>query len=509
MTDAVNFNRVTGLASGMDIEGMVKKLMTAEKVPLNKIAAQKTKLTWKQEAVRSLNLDIKSFIDNTQSMRLQSTFGIFNTVSSDATVVTAKGTPSGSESVVKFNSITALATSASTSTSIAGGLDGNVATQINPDALLNATTFATAPAATGTFTINALQKDGTYKSKTISYDTSVDTLNAVLGRINSAGIGVTAFYDKGADSVVMSTNATGKGTTGVSLQLTDNTGNLLIGTLGLVNSDGTDAAFTMNGVSTTRQSNTFTVNGIEYSLLKTTATTVTVEAKRDVDGIITKIKDFVDKYNTMLSKMNTKVNEPVYRNYQPLTEEQKAAMKDTDIVNWETKAKSGLLSRDMTLQQAINGLRTDAYSTVQGLPAGALNQLNSIGITTGAYTDNGKLVIDETKLRNALTKNPDQVIAVFTNYNATDSTQNGIAWKLYKRANDTINKFTKMAGSGTSVYDSSQFGKDLTKFQTQIDQWNVKLANKENAYYKKFTAMETALNRLQQQSSNLISKMGG
>ncbi|MFD0696240.1 flagellar filament capping protein FliD [Paenibacillus sp. GCM10027628] len=490
-TSSTNYSRVTGLISGMDTDGMVKKLMDAERIPLDKIMGQKQKLQWKQDAIRQLNVDIQTFITGTKDMRLQSSFALFTSNSSDPTVVTSKGTGSGANQVAQFSNITQLASAGQ-----------SVGTQVVANADANLT-------AAGSFTVQALQTDGTYKSTTINY-TTADTVNGILSKINSSGIGATAFYDKNSGQVVMSANATGKGTTDVALKLTDTTGNLLTGTLGLSSSDGKNAMFTVNGLTTFSQSNTFNFSGIQYTLNKVNAGTVSVSTTRDVDGIVNKIKDYLTQYNTMLDKINGKASETVYRSYQPLTDAQKAEMKDTDIQAWEAKAKSGVLNNDSILQQASYGFRNDAYSTVQGLPTGSANQLSSIGITTDAYQTQGHLIIqDETKLRAALTNNPDQVIQMFTNYSATDSTQNGVAWKLYNRANSTISQLAAVGGSGTSYYDNSIIGKNITDYNTQINDWNIKLKDKETAYYNKFSAMETALSRLQSQSSNLISQMGG
>ncbi len=44
--------RVGGLASGMDIEGMVEKLMEAERMPLVRLQQQQETLTWKRDSFR-------------------------------------------------------------------------------------------------------------------------------------------------------------------------------------------------------------------------------------------------------------------------------------------------------------------------------------------------------------------------------------------------------------------------------------------------------------------------
>ena len=53
--------RVGGLASGMDIDALVEKLMSAERVPLNKLQQKKQTYEWQRDAYRGVNTKLKTF----------------------------------------------------------------------------------------------------------------------------------------------------------------------------------------------------------------------------------------------------------------------------------------------------------------------------------------------------------------------------------------------------------------------------------------------------------------
>ena len=53
--------RIGGLASGMDIDALVEKLMNAERAPLNKLTQKKTTYEWQRDAYRDVNTKLKTF----------------------------------------------------------------------------------------------------------------------------------------------------------------------------------------------------------------------------------------------------------------------------------------------------------------------------------------------------------------------------------------------------------------------------------------------------------------
>lgn len=288
---------------------------------------------------------------------------------------------------------------------------------------------------------------------------------------------------------------------------------------------GVDAKVTLDGQLLTRSSNTFAVNGVTYSLLKSSATQQTVSVSQDTNSVYDNIKNFVDKYNEVIDKINTKLNEKYDRNYQPLTDDQKSGMKDDEITKWETKAKTGLLKNDPILQDVVYNMRRALSDSVTDSSGSSIN-LSSIGITTGPYQDNGKLVIDENKLSAAIQNDPDTVANLFTkqssvSYSAATTSElrtqryneEGLAYRLSDILDDNI-RTTSGKGSlllkagitGDTTEFTSLIYNEINGYDKDITSLTAKLADKESAYYAKFTAMESALSRMNAQSSWLFSQ---
>lgn len=67
--------RIGGLASGIDTESMIKDLMNAERIPLDKMHQDRTKLEWKRDAFRDVNKLLGNFDQNMiLNMKLSETF---------------------------------------------------------------------------------------------------------------------------------------------------------------------------------------------------------------------------------------------------------------------------------------------------------------------------------------------------------------------------------------------------------------------------------------------------
>jgi len=279
--------------------------------------------------------------------------------------------------------------------------------------------------------------------------------------------------------------------------------------------NGENAAVSFNGVPGSYSSNTFTINGIQFTVKDKQALAddpVTVTVSQDVDAVFDKIKSFVDKYNETIAYINAELEESKYRDYQPLTDAQKEELSDDEVEKWETKARSGLLRRDDILTSSLLKFRTALYQVVDNLPEGDIKQLTEIGITTGEYSEKGKLYIDESALKEAIANNPEEVMALFTSDDGDDESTggDGIANRLHQMADITLERIVARAGSAsTSVLASYTIGKDISRIDKEIERWEERLQDLEDRYYKQFTAMETALNQMNAQSSYLMQQFGG
>lgn len=279
---------------------------------------------------------------------------------------------------------------------------------------------------------------------------------------------------------------------------------------------GSNADIKFNGTEiTTLANNTVTLLGVNYTLNSVNTQTdpngTTITVSRNIDTEVKNIENFVSKYNDILGKLNTALTEPVYSNYQPLTDDQRSQMTDTQIQQWETKAKSGLMHNGSILSGLVIKMRSAMTSFVDN--GSSYNSLASIGITSHSYSDQGKLYVDEDKLRAALQDDPNGVKNLFSQLGDGVGNQlgkQGIVQSLSDCLTDAFTQLVQKAGSTSgSQYDQSFLGQALTSLNTQISDMTSKLQAKENSYYKQYDAMQQAVANFQSQSSWLTQQMGG
>jgi flagellar hook-associated protein 2 len=516
--------RIGGLASGMDIDQLVNDLMKAERIPLDKLYQKKQIFEWQRDAYREINQKLADFdqylFDN---FVLSSNFYKKTATSSNEAAVSVKALSSSYDST---NTITVsqLATAATGVSSTVGGTSTSTLGSLD-------STFTQDT----TITIAALQADGTYKEEVITFKPT-DTIADVVQKLNQSGLNINAIFDDGTRKLGISTRGTGssanssaaevyvKSATGVDIFNTIfgfSTGNDANGNPGVtvLADGGQNAKFTLNGLEMERQSNTFTINGIEYTLKAVTSTPVTVTSSTDVDGMIAKIEEFVNKYNELIGVLNDKIREKRYLDYPPLTDEQKKEMTEKQIELWEEKAKSGLLRGDSIISNGLSQMRRDLYSRVDGIGENVIDTLSELGITTtNEISSGGKLVIDYDKLRQALESDPDKVVKTLTQSGAItkDSTTGqvtsdtrGIVQRLRDTIKGMITNIEKKAGKPTYTENQYSIGLQLKDVENQISDFQRRLQDIESRYWRQFTAMEQAIQRANQQSMFLMGQFGG
>ncbi|CUH94432.1 hypothetical protein P22_0498 [Propionispora sp. 2/2-37] len=498
--------RTYGLSgSGIDVDQMVKNIMEAQRTRYNTLAQKKTQIEWKKEDYNTIYTDINSFRDNTVfNYKLEGTLMPKKAEATNDSVLTAKA----NADAATFNhnvKVTAIAQSASMTSS--GAIS---------DGSTSKATLADHLGITGV--INLEISDGTTTKSLSDYDTTDKSIYDLVSDINKLGLNVKATYDSNLDRFFLSATKTGVDTQ-ITLNSSDAAGtgaHLLVNKLKLgadANNlstsnaaanftKGANAAVQIDGITLEQTSNTFTVAGVTYNLKKEGETNVTVAG--DIDATISAVKSFVESYNKILSELNGKVNEKYYRDYLPLTDDQKAAMEDSDIEKWQAFARSGLLRRDSTLTSLINSMRSSIASPVSGL-SGDYKTASSIGITTGDYSENGKLYLNETELRKALEEDPEIVNKIFGRTGDSYS-QQGIAVRLYDSLNTASENLKEIAGTTPKEDTTSTLGKEIGDYADRLYALNERLNDMEDRYYAQFNAMELALSKLSQQSSWLAQQ---
>lgn len=297
---------------------------------------------------------------------------------------------------------------------------------------------------------------------------------------------------------------------------------------------GTNAKATIDGKTYESSTNKLTVanviynfNGVSAKNADGTAQTTSVNVTQDTDTIVDNVKKFVESYNTLIDSLNTKYREEQNTDYKPLTKEQEASMNETQVKQWNEKAKSGLLYHDSNIYSIISDMRESLYTKVDAVDTVltdskgnkySYNTLSSIGITTS--TNQGHIELDEDKLKKALAEDPDCVYQLFasdqdstyiagsTNKNQSDNyttksdyLNTGIANRLYNAMTTNISKLESYAGTSKDTDDESYLGKLITNMNTKMSSFKTLMSSYESKLYSKYDAMEVALSKLGSQLS--------
>lgn len=274
--------------------------------------------------------------------------------------------------------------------------------------------------------------------------------------------------------------------------------------------NGQDANIELNGASYTSNTNNFSINGLTIEALNVDTTGTTITTDTDVDGVYNTIKNFLKQYNSVITDIDTAYNASSSSGYEPLTDDEKDAMTDTEVEKWETKIKDSLLRRDQTLGSVSTALKTAMAKsyTINGksysMSSFGVNTLNYFTATEnerGCYHINGDS--DDTytssntdKLKEAIANDPDTVYSFFSQ----------LAAGAYKALSDKMTSSTLK--SAYKVYNDKQMDKEYSEYTTKISDWEDKISTYETYYRNKFTAMESALSKLNSSTSSLSSMLG-
>ena len=270
-----------------------------------------------------------------------------------------------------------------------------------------------------------------------------------------------------------------------------------------------DTEVEYNGATLTSNTTNISVSGLELEILGTTeGETVNITVTNDVSGIYDTIKDFLSEYNALLKEMNSYYNADSAKGYDVLSDDEKEAMKDSEVEKWEDKIKDSLLRRDSTLNSIISSFRNKMMGTFTA-SNGKTYSLSSIGISTsGDYAEGGLLHIrgdeddaeyadEKNVLKQLLEEDPDAVTDVFTHL--TESLYTDLQKKMSRTP----------LSSALTFYNDKEMNSQLSDYKTRISKLEAKFNEMEDRYYKQFTAMEKAMANMQSQQNSLASYLGG
>lgn len=278
--------------------------------------------------------------------------------------------------------------------------------------------------------------------------------------------------------------------------------------------DGSDAEIRLNGVLYTSSSNTFSINGLNIDALGVTgdgeANEITITTTIDTQGVYDKIKDFLTEYNSVVNEMTKLFNAESAKDYEPLTDEEKDAMSDTEIEKWEAKIKSALLRRDSSLDGIMSTMINSMSQSFE--VNGEKLSLSSFGIQTLGFlnakqneqyayhidgdADDASSSAKTDKLMKAIQEDPDQVADFMKQLTSN----------LYQAVDKKMKSST--LSSAYKVYNDKELDKQMEQYEDLIKKWQDKAAEQEDYYYQKFSQMEVQLSKIQSQTNSLAGMLG-
>ena len=401
----------TGVGSGLDIEGLVSKLMDAEKVPKEqRLLTREADITSDISGLASLKGALSELQTSLASANALSTFKQRNASSDQPTAVTVEANINASvgsysvstQSLAGAQSLAVRNSFSSVNETVgAGTLEFTFGTTgYTPHATNNASD-----------TYDSFVAKAGATSATVTIDSSNNTLSGVKDAINQANFGVTAAIvsDGAGYRLLISSNSTGAEN---SLQIsvtdsgdsndTDGNGlsrlafNSAAGTANVYQTvAGADAAFTINGLSLTSTSNTIAnvIDGLTFTLKNTTTASAAVSVTDNSGGIKAAANAFVAGYNSWIDTLDSLTG-----------------------YDFATK-KGGALQGDFSALSISSQIRNALGAAVNGF-SGTYHRLAEVGVSA---LSSGKLSLDEAKLSTALAADFDNVAAVFTRFAETSS----------------------------------------------------------------------------------------
>ncbi len=496
-------NRVTGMYSGLDTESLINQLVEAKSVKVKQATKKQMTIKYQQDAWNDLNKKTKSLFTNLNNLKYESSYSKYTTKASDSnvcSVVTSEKAMLATQNL----KVTALAQSGYmtggelTLKDTEGNATGEKATSATllSELGINEETFISVTVGEGA---NATTKEVTLKPDM--------TLDALATEMSKAG--VNCKFDSATQRFFVGANESGKA---ADFSLSGGA----LDKLGLgsaaVKLPGSDASIELNGVTYTSKTNTFEVNGLTITAnALTDSEGITLTTTKDTGAIYDMVKKFIKEYSALMNEMDKYYNANTDTKYEPLTDEEKSAMSDYEIEKWEEKLKEQVLAKDSNVHDLTSAL-SEIMS--QGFEVnGKTMYLFDFGIETGGYfetADNEKhayhikgdaddnIFSSETNtLEYMITSDPDAVMSFFTQLTQT----------MYEKMDKMSARVDGVRSYG-SFFDDQKMKADYNDYTEKIADLELKLTEYEDKWYSKFSAMETAMAKMQSNQNAISSLLG-
>ena len=385
-----------GIGSGLDVQGIVAKLVALERQPLQQLQVRASGLSARLSAYGQLKSQIANLQDQATKLASPSSWDTMAVSSSNSGAVVGTATSAAAPTAFSME-VNQLARAQSAGSAVLGSGaavgTGSLKIQLGawskgdftPDVTDGSATFA--PGAAPEVSIDITAAD--------------DTLAKVAAKINAANAGVnaTVLRDAAGERLLVRSSATGE-ESGFRIQAMDDDGNNADGAglsrlafdpengsngLSLTQS-ARDTLATINGVEVKSKNTTFTdaIDGLTLTVAQVTTSPVEIGVKRDTAGGRANITAFVESYNALNNALAAMTR------YNPADKSAGTLQGDSTAV--------GLQS---ALRQLVGGM---------GAPGGEFGRLSDIGVQ---FQSDGTLKVDATKLDAAMAK-PDALKSFFS-----------------------------------------------------------------------------------------------
>jgi flagellar hook-associated protein 2 len=456
MATGINFN---GLGSGIDFSKLSEAILAERARPMTQLQAKSDTFNNRSAALKQLNASLATLAEAANALTNRELGSGRVATSSAVTVATASSASTAAPATLNLT-VTRLATSL---------------TQASRVYATSSTAVLAGGATTATF---ELRKGGAATGTAITIDSANNTLAGLRDAINNANAGVTAAIvdadGSGAQNkLILTSTATGAAGS-VQLFETTATGTAADLNLASLNPPGAindfsalDAAFSINGLSVTRSTNTVSdaVSGVTFELKSAGSSTVTVSA--NTAEVSQKLAAFINAYNN--------VQDFIAGQYKK-----------------DGKGRpTGVLAGDPTLRTVQQQLReaVSASSTTNG---GALTELTQIGLGRDA---DGKLTLDSAVLNGKLSSSFSDVQALLSGKTAS---QTGLANSIYDSYNRLSDKITGVVQTAINGYEDS-----IKTLDRSIDRQLSILTTLRQTLSRQFAAADAAIGQLNGQGTAL------
>lgn len=505
-----------GIGSGLDVNGIVSKLMAVEQQPLTALDTKETGFQAKLSAYGTLKGAVSAVQGAARSLNSSTLFNAMSALSSNTSVIAASANTAAqvgsytlkviARAQAQAISSQALPDITSDTSSIDGKLKielGTFTPQVGTAQIGTAAVGAPGDpgyvpaspdfvAASPDYAPSSFTTNPAKTPVTIDIKAGTSSLSDIRDAINSANAGVKAnlvYVGAAGYKLTVTANDTGA-TSSIRLTTMDANNNVLTNNTDLaklsfdptktagagnefsVNTVAQDAKFTIDGLALTRSTNSVSdaITGVTLSIGNTLDTNTTLTVSKDTASVQSALTAFIKSYNDLNSQL-----------------------RDLTAFNASTKQSSVL-----TGDSGARGMQSALRSMISYRQAGGIGIAHSLSDLGVSMQRDGSLLFDSSKLSNALASPNTDVAALFT---STSISAPGLAVRMGTTLDGMLSSSGLIASQTDGINSSI---KDIGKRRTTLSD---RLVQIEARYRKQFSSLDSLVASMQQTSQFLTQQL--